>query len=160
MRMRANRRIRIKKRITFRATKLIANEFNKVGIRYRYVARMGLPDQVIAGLRVQHGPTIAVRYFVDSNDNDVNVQVNGVVQQVGEAKRMGMLELCNKLNLTNPHMKFELDDHDNVNVSYDYPLHINDCIGPVAVQRYIRLERVVNEAYPLLMETLHPNEEN
>lgn len=145
----------------YRATSFITEAFDEAKIKYcvRCEDGGGEKEWVEATFPVDGGPIVAERFFSTDNDNDVAVRILSLINKVPEERKARMLEACNYLNEELRHVKFSLDNRGDVNVSFDFPVKMSDeCVGPVAVEVFIRSMRILDEKYDVLMKALYTEE--
>lgn len=101
---------------------------------------------------VKNGGKYCLRFISADDDNDVMVGIFGLMR-IAEEKMPAMLELINHLNGSYRFVKFDIDEDNDLNLTYDFPL---DCISPAACAKemVIRFVQTLNEVYPQLMNTL------
>lgn len=137
----------------FKATNLITQEMDKADIRYTVkddeehsIVRVSFP--------VDNGPVASV-YFISHNDNnDVSIRLLHLIDHIAEEKREKILATVNECNNLYRYVKFALDK-DAVNVEYDLPAKsMDDCLGAQALEILIRLMKIVDKAYPVLMQAM------
>lgn len=92
--------------------------------------------------------------FIKTNDvgSDISVRIFNLVKfpngPTGRAYEV-LSELQNKYR----YIRFVLNDEGNVNVEYDFPTAIEN-IGEAAVEMLIRLTKILDECYPVLMRSI------
>ena len=81
----------------FKATKLIADHFEKCGVKFRVINMPG-QEEVLAGFCVTNGPKTDMKFISTDNDNDVAARIFGLVGNISKEKRSRALEACNIMN--------------------------------------------------------------
>ena len=144
----------------YRPTSFITEAFDEAKIKYCVRCEEdGGKEWVEALFPVDGGPIVAERFFSTDNDNDVAVRILSLINKVPEERKGQILDVCNYLNEELRHVKFCLDNRGNVNVSFDFPITLSDeCVGPVAVEVFIRSMRILDEKYNLFMKALYTEE--
>lgn len=139
----------------FKATNLIAEAFEREQLKFR-VEDLGAISVVEAGFVVPAGPQVVVRFISRDDDNDVAVRVYGLVNEVPNEKRSGVLEVCNNLNAKIRYYKFYLDPEDgNVNLEADLPVRVDDsCVGECCVEMFLRSVKILKDQFHLFTEAL------
>lgn len=139
----------------YKATSLIAEEFENMGLKFRTTEMMEL-SMVEAGFNINAGPACVVRFISGDNENDVWVRVYGLLNNVPVEKRAAMLRVCNSINTKTRHFKFSLDIEDgDVIVEADLPISVEDsCVGAVCLEMFIRCQKILNEEFHLFTEAL------
>lgn len=144
---------------TFKAINLIAETFEKRGIKFDVVSHHG-SEQLLAGFSVDCGPNVIMRFISRDNDNDVAVRIFGLISTTPKEKRARVMEACNVLNHKIRYMKFDLDTDGDINVEYDFPVHSpDDGIGEMAFEIFVRMIQILNSKYNIFMKALYSDEE-
>ena len=143
----------------FKATNLIAEEFDKVEIKYGVDSFPGICC-VKAGYYIDCGPNVTMLFISRDNDNDVAARIFGLVSSIPENKRDRAMRVCNDLSADNRYFKFYVNDDGDVNVEYDFPVLLPDeAVGRVAVETFSRAKKWINnEIYGSLMKALYSEE--
>lgn len=143
----------------FNATNLIAETFEKRGVKFDVVNHHG-SEQLHAGFSVNCGPNVIMRFISRDNDNDVAARIFGLITNTPKDKRTRVMEACNVLNHKIRYMKFNLDTDGDINVEYDFPLHSpDDGIGEMAFEVFIRMMQILDSEYCIFMKALYSDEE-
>lgn len=143
----------------FNATNLIAETFEKRGVKFDVVNHHG-SEQLRAGFSVNCGPNVIMRFISRDNDNDVAARIFGLITNTPKDKRTRVMEACNVLNHKIRYMKFNLDTDGDINVEYDFPLHSpDDGIGEMAFEVFIRMMQILDSEYCIFMKALYSDEE-
>ena len=139
----------------YKATSLIAEEFEKEGLKYRITEVMDY-SVVEAGFEITAGPSCIVRFISGDNDNDVGIRLYGLINNVPAESHSAMLKVCNNINRRTRYFKFYLDAEDgDVITEADLPLCMEDsCIGAVCIEMFIRCKKILDEEYHLFTEAL------
>ena len=101
---------------------------------------------------IKNGGGYKIRFISHDDDNDVSVRIFGLIT-VEEDQMAKLLPAINELNRKYRFVKFVLDDDGDVNLEYDY---LTLCPDPAAsaMELVIRIVRMIDDAYPLLMRAL------
>lgn len=143
----------------FHATNLIAETFEKKGVKFDVVNYQG-NEQLLAGFSVECGPNVIMRFISRDNDNDVAARIFGLISNTPKEKRFRVMEACNVLNHKIRYMKFYLDNDGDINVEYDFPVHSpDDGIGEMAFEIFIRMMQILNSEYSIFMKALYSEDE-
>lgn len=143
----------------FNATNLIAETFEKRGVKFDVVSHHG-SEQLLAGFSVDCGPNVIMRFISRDNDNDVAVRIFGLIANTPAEKKARVMEACNVLNHKIRYMKFYLDIDGDINVEYDFPVHSPDNgIGEMAFEIFVRTMQILNSEYSIFMKALYSEEE-
>lgn len=143
----------------FNATNLIAETFEKLGVKFDVVSHHG-SEQLLAGFSVDCGPNVIMRFISRDNDNDVAARIFGLISNTPKEKRVRVMEACNVLNHKIRYMKFYLDTDGDINVEYDFPVHSpDDGIGEMAFEIFIRTMQILDSEYSIFMKALYSEEE-
>lgn len=143
----------------FKATNLIAETFEKRGIKFDIVNHHG-SDQLLAGFSVNCGPNVIMRFISRDNDNDVAARIFGLITNTPKEKRSRVMEACNVLNHKIRYMKFYLDADGDINVEYDFPVHSpDDGIGEMAFEIFVRTMQILDSEYSIFMKALYSDDE-
>ena len=62
----------------FKATNLIAEAFEKCGVKFDVVSHHG-SEQLLAGFSVDCGPNVIMRFISRDNDNDIAARIFGLI---------------------------------------------------------------------------------
>lgn len=143
----------------FHATNLIAETFEKKGVKFDVVSYCG-NEQLLAGFPIECGPNVIMRFISRDNDNDVAARIFGLISNTPKEKRSRVMEACNVLNHKIRYMKFYLDNDGDINVEYDFPVHSpDDGIGEMAFEMFIRMMQILNSEYSIFMKALYSEDE-
>lgn len=143
----------------FKATNLIAETFEKRGVKFDVVNHHG-SEQLLAGFSVNCGPNVIMRFISCDNDNDVAARIFGLIANTPKEKRSRVMEACNVLNHKIRYMKFYLDADGDINVEYDFPVHtLDDGIGEMAFEIFVRMMQILDSEYSIFMKALYSEEE-
>lgn len=143
----------------FKATNLIAETFEKRGVKFDVVNHHG-SDQLLAGFSVNCGPNVIMRFISRDNDNDVAARIFGLITNTPKEKRSRVMEACNVLNHKIRYMKFYLDADGDINVEYDFPVHSpDDGIGEMAFEIFVRTMQILDSEYSIFMKALYSDDE-
>ena len=143
----------------FKATNLIAETFEKHGVKFDVVSRHG-SEQLLASFPVDCGPNVIMRFISRDNDNDVLACIFGLISNTPREKRTRVMDACNLLNYKIRYMKFYLDTDGDINVEYDFPVRTpDDGIGEMAFEIFVRMMQVLDSEYSIFMKALYTEEE-
>jgi len=143
----------------FNATNLIAETFEKRGVKFDVVSHDG-SEELRAGFSVDCGPFVVMRFISRDNDNDVAARIFGLISKTSKEKRSRVMEACNVLNHKIRYMKFYLDTDGDINVEYDFPVHSpDDGIGEMAFEIFVRMMQILDSEYSIFMKALYSDEE-
>lgn len=143
----------------FKATNLIAETFEKRGVKFDVVNHHG-SEQLLAGFSVDCGPNVIIRFISRDNDNDVAARIFGLISNTPKEKIVRVMEACNVLNHKIRYMKFYLDTDGDINVEYDFPVHTpDDGIGEMAFEIFVRMMQILDSEYSIFMKALYSDEE-
>lgn len=101
---------------------------------------------------IQNGGRYHIEFINTSDGNDTAIRIFDLVT-VSPDKRGKLLEALNTLNCKYRYVKFTLNQENGINLEYDYPFsgsHPEES----ALEMVIRLNKVVDDAYPELMRAL------
>lgn len=142
----------------FKATNLIAEAFEKCGVKFDVVSHHG-SEQLLAGFSVDCGPNVIMRFISRDNDNDIAARIFGLISNTPKEKRARVMEACNVLNYKIRYMKFYLDTDGDINVEYDFPVHSpDDGIGEMAFEIFVRMMQILDSEYSIFMKALYSDE--
>ena len=136
----------------FKATKAIKAVFDQTRLKCIAEETSEL-SYVEAGIRGEEYPAMKVRFFSSDDDNDVSVRVMQICK-VPESKTAKMLMAVNACNNRFRYVKFVMDKDRDINLEYDIPMS-TDKVGEVAREILVRIMKVMEEAYPILMKAMY-----
>ena len=140
---------------TFKATNLIAETFEKRGIKFEVKEAPGA-EIVVAGFSIDGGPDVAEWFISRDDDNDVAVRVYRLVTKTPKAKRSQVKDACNILNHKHRHLKFYIDEDGDVNVEYDFPVNTPDNgVGEMACEIFVRTMHILDSEYKIFMKAIY-----
>ena len=134
----------------FKMTKLI---YDELGARDSNLGMFIEDDVRSSQVWIPFNTADGVRHhihFINRNDdNDTAVRVYGIVN-IEEDRFSRMLPALNYLNGKFRFVKFHCDDYGDINLYYDF---LFDSIHPekCAMEILVRIESIIEEAYPILM---------
>lgn len=136
----------------YRATKEIADEFEKRGLKFQisFTAEM---SYVEASFVTERAGVVKFLFLSNSDEGDVALRAYNVLRDIPAEKRARALEAVNGCNRRLRFAKFALDDDGSIDAEYDFP----SCavpLGEMACELAIRFTQVLDEAYPQLAEAL------
>lgn len=154
-----NERVYEMNKYDFNAINLIAETFEKRGVKFDVVSHHG-SEQLLAGFSVDCGPNVIMRFISRDNDNDVAARIFGLISNTPKEKRARVMEACNVLNHKIRYMKFYLDTDGDINVEYDFPVNSPDNgIGEMAFEIFVRMMQILDSEYSIFMKALYSEEE-
>ena len=136
----------------FKMTTAIYNALKKDGDLKVFTEEYEKSSEVWLQFGIKNGGSYRIKFISRDDDNDVAVRVFGIIS-VEEDQKEKLLPALNELNNKYRFMKFVLDDDGDVNMEYDYPLRDPDPAAS-AQEMVIRIVKMVDDAYPLLMRRL------
>ena len=135
----------------FKATQAIKDEFDRVGIKYRVVE-----DEkrciVEAGFKSDAGTSVRVQFISRDDDNDVAVRAFSLAS-VPESKVPAVTKLANDSNLKYRYIKFVVDNDNDFNAEYDFPVRCEN-IGPACGEIFVRFMKIIDEVLPAVMKEI------
>ncbi len=135
----------------FKATREISRAFDAKGIKYRVIDKEKV-SYVEASVRGKVAPSVDIDFFSSDDDNDVSVRVVAILR--APDNRLGqILVAINECNNRFRFVKFVLDKDRDVNLEFDMPLRTTNP-GDVAVEMLIRIMKIIDDAYPVLMKAV------
>lgn len=142
----------------FKATNLIAEAFDKHGVKYR-VENKRIREEILADFSVDNGPVVTMKFITD-NDNDVAVRIFGIFCKISNEKRTRMESACNYLSAKVRHVKFCVDSDGDVNMEHDFLRHTDDnCVGEMAVEIFARGMGIMKKYFKILAKALYTDED-
>ena len=139
----------------FNATRLLDEEFKTHNLKYS-IRENEIVQIVDVPFGIQHGPSVIIHYITSEQGNDLTILITNLVHNVPEEKRTRMLETINTLNKEYRFIKFTLDSDKDLEVKADWPSATADeSLGPMAYEMFIRIMRIMEEAYPMIARTLY-----
>ena len=144
----------------FKATNLIAETFEKHGVKF-YVVRRQNNEQLLAGFPITCGPNVNVRFISCDNDNDVTVRIFGLIANTPKEKKTRVMEACNAINRKSRYIKFCFDTNGDIDVGYDFPVHTpDDSIGEMALEIFARTMQILDSEYSTFTKALYSEEDD
>lgn len=138
----------------FKATRLISEKFEDDGIKYQ-IKEVENASYIETIFRINNGPLVIVRYISRDESNDVAVRIYKLIGNVSPEKKDKIVQIANECNNSYRYFKFIIDESNDLNVEYDFPLSIPDeSVGLVAMECIIRLMHLLDEAYARFMQAL------
>lgn len=137
--------------MVYNASKEISRVFDDNNINHR-INETANTSSVEAGYTGDNAPNFIVRFISTDDDNDVAVRILSFVR-VPDSKHTAVLEAINSLQRRFRYVNFTIDDDGEVNIGYDFPLRTAN-VGDVAVEMFIRMVKIADEAYPLFMKAI------
>ncbi len=101
---------------------------------------------------IKNGGSYRVRFISSDDDNDVSVRAYAIVS-VDSAKRSKVLEAINTVNDKYRYAKFVIDEDNDINVEYDFPVRSNN-VEKCASEILSRFVNIIDEAYPVIMRAV------
>ena len=143
----------------FNATNLIAETFEKRGVKFDVVSHYG-SEQLLAYFSVDCGPNVIMRFISRDNDNDVAARIFGLITNIPKEKRTRVLDACNALNCKYRYLKCYPDSVGNITVDYDFPVHSPDnAIGEMAFEILLHMKHILDSGYSIFMKALYTEED-
>ena len=143
----------------FNATNLIAETFEKRGVKFDVVSHYG-SEQLLANFSVDCGPNVIMRFISRDNDNDVAARIFGLITNIPKEKRTRVLDACNALNCKYRYLKCYPDSVGNITVDYDFPVHSPDnAIGEMAFEILLHMKHILDSGYSIFMKALYTEED-
>lgn len=137
--------------MVYNASKEISRVFDDNSINHR-INETANTSAVEAGFTGDNAPNFIVRFISTDDDNDVAVRILSFVR-VPDSKHTAVLEAINSLQRRFRYVNFTIDDDGEVNIGYDFPLRTEN-VGSVAVEMFIRMVKIADEAYPVFMKAI------
>ena len=101
---------------------------------------------------IKNGGSYRIRFISSDDDNDVSVRAYAIVS-VDSAKRSKVLEAINTVNDKYRYAKFVIDEDNDINVEYDFPVRSNN-VEKCASEILSRFVNIIDEAYPVIMRAV------
>ena len=101
---------------------------------------------------IKNGGSYRIRFISSDDDNDVSVRAYAIVS-VDSAKRSKVLEAVNSLNNEYRYVRFVIDEDNDINVEYDFPVRA-DNVEECAMEMISRFVDIIDEAYPTIMRVI------
>jgi len=101
---------------------------------------------------IKNGGSYRVRFISSDDDNDVSVRAYAIVS-VDSAKRSKVLEAINTVNDKYRYAKFVIDEDNDINVEYDFPVRSKN-VEKCASEILSRFVNIIDEAYPVIMRAV------
>lgn len=144
----------------YKATNLIAEEFDRIGIKYNVKKQPFGVEELKADYGIDCGPDITVSFITTDDDNDVAVRVFGIVKNIPKSKRHRAEEVCSTLSDKVRLFKFVPDCIGNINAEYDFPEKISDdCVGEVAIEMFVKIINILDTEYPFFIKAFYTDED-
>lgn len=139
----------------FKATNLIQKKFDEMGLEYR-VDTVDSREVISVGVSIKGGPSIQLRFISRNDNNDVAIRGYELISRVPAEKRAAVLEVCNQMHIKIRHLRFVLNESNDLNVEYDLPLITSDdCVGEAAFEMILRTAKILDENYSAFMKALY-----
>ena len=136
----------------YQATQRIADEFEKAGLKHQ-ARELGPLSFVEAGFTGENC-TFRLRFISVDDDNDVKAMTEDFAK-IPTARRDAGYRLLNELNREYKYFKFTMDDNGAVCAQYDFPVIVSaEEVGPIATEVALRCSKVVDDAYPRIMQVI------
>ena len=117
-----------------------------------FTEEVGDSSAVWLQFTLENGGSYRIRFISKSDGNDVAVRVFSLIT-VREEQAGTMLKVLNDLNKRFRFLKFVLDDHNNVQVEYDFTSNTASAADS-AEEIIIRIVQILKDAYPEMMRAL------
>jgi len=143
----------------FNATRLLDEEFKTHNLKYSIREKEEI--QIIdVPFGIQNGPSVIIHYITSDQRNDLSIQITDLAHNVPDEKRIRMLETINTLKKKYRFIKFTLDSDNDLDVKADFPSTTSDeSLGPMAFEMFVRIMRIMGDAYPKIARTLYSLED-
>ncbi len=142
-----------------RTIEVITEAFDHHNIKYRVVDVENL-SFVDAGYNITGGPTVRFHFLSQSEQNDVQVRVNGILHKVGKEKKSRILEACNRINSEMRFYKFYLDKEGNVFGQADLPAGTpEEQVGENCYELFVRGLQILDRCYHYFPEAYYATPE-
>lgn len=135
---------------------LITEAFDRHKIKYRTVDAENFAF-IEAGYNINGGPTVRVAFIAQNSDsNDVQIRINGLMHNISNEKRIPVLEACNRFNREMRFLKFYLDKDNDLTRQGDLPSSISDdCVGEGCFELFLRTMQILDERYHYFPEAVY-----
>ena len=135
---------------------LVTETFDRHEIKYRTIATENLTI-IEAGYNIKGGPTVRFHFFTQGdNGNDIQMRISGLMNKVTGAKRLPVLEACNRINSQMRFLKFYLDKDGALFGQGDLPANTNeDCVGECCFELFIRSMQILDQCYHFFPEAYY-----
>ena len=135
---------------------LITEAFDRHKIKYRTVDVENL-SFIEAGYNISGGPSVRAVFFAQNSDsNDVQIRINGLMHGVPKEKRIPVLEACNRVNGEMRFLKFYLDKENDLVGQGDLPSSISDdCVGEGCFELFLRTMQILDKCYHYFPEAVY-----
>ncbi|MBQ9459888.1 MAG: YbjN domain-containing protein [Oscillospiraceae bacterium] len=137
----------------FRATRQIAEAFEKNNLKFRAEAKDDDTSYVETAFGTKHGGSIQILFISHDDDNDVAVRSFAVISGVPAEKRAAVLEVINECNDEFRFAKFTIDEDGDINMEYDFPASAAE-VGEPACEIAARFVQILDETYPRFMKVI------
>lgn len=137
--------------MVYNATKLIKKSFDSNDINCR-IRETESTSAVEAGFSGENAPNFIVRFISTDDDNDVAIRILSFVK-VPEKKRAAVLDAINSLQRRFRYVNYTIDDDGDVNIGIDLPMRTQN-VGDVCVEMFIRIVKIADDSYPVLMKAI------
>ena len=138
-----------------KATEMIAETFDRYGIKYRTIEENSL-SMIEAWFNIEGGPSVRVVYFSADEGNDVPIRIFGLMNKVPKEKRAAVLEACNQVNSEMRFFKFYLDKGNDLTALYDLPSKgADENVGECCFEMFVRATQILNKCYHYFPEAVY-----
>lgn len=137
-------------------TKAIDEAFDRFGWKHKVVVMDGA-SFVDADFSAENCSSINVRLIsMEFFNNGYNVKASsGIIASVPESQKPRMCMLLNNLNYNYYGITFYMDNDGAITANYDFACSIKlDDLGRVAEEVTVRLIKVVDDTYPIIINAL------
>ena len=136
----------------YQATEQISDAFTDVDLKHQ-VQELGPLSFVEAGFTGDNC-TFRLRFFSADDDNNVKAMTEDFAK-IPAARRDAGCRLMNTLNREYRFFKFTMDDTGAVCAQYDFPVTVSEEeVGSIAVEVALRCVKVMDDAYPRIMQMI------
>ena len=143
----------------FAATQIIADTFEKIGIKFR-IEEDNDSSCVTAGYYIPGGPYVNIRFISSDDDNDVAVKVFSLFNKVPNEKEFAILRAFNDIHNRVRYATFYFDEDMDINIDYDLPSKISsDNLGEVCFETLFNLTRILRIGHHIIAQALEPDGE-
>jgi hypothetical protein len=133
----------------YRATREIYEAFQDADLKC-VVKELDHSSILLAGIAGKH-TSFDVAFVSKDNDNDVSLRVLDLVH-IDPMLMTPLLHAVNKLNSKYRYAKFVVDEEEAaVSLFFDFPLNAKNT-GPIALELLSRVSKIVDDAYPVLVQ--------
>ena len=133
----------------YKATEAIVENFNHHELKFE-AKELGGKSFVNAGFKSETGVPVDVLFISGDDDSDVAVRIFNLCK-VPEGRQDKLLRLINDANRRLRYFKFVMDDENDINAEYDFPINTED-VGETAYELFVRAMHIIDDALPALLK--------